>query len=108
MTRNVKWRLGRYVAELGRYVATERMNVGVKIGHDGIDVRKSSEKPNLSQNFKSREDEQPKRIARRAWPRHEPARPASLAATRASSPGELPPPSSAKLWEPKFALSISV
>ncbi|KAF3565627.1 hypothetical protein DY000_02014572 [Brassica cretica] len=73
--------------------------VGVKIGHDGIDVRKSSEKPNLGQNFKSRENEQPKRIAWRARPRHEPARPvstaalpvespASLAVTRASSPGE--------------------
>ncbi|KAF3502805.1 hypothetical protein F2Q69_00042311 [Brassica cretica] len=73
--------------------------VGVKIGHDGIDVRKSSEKPNLGQNFKSREIEQPKRIARRTRPRHEPARPASTAAlpvespvssavTRVSSPGE--------------------
>ena len=30
--------------------------VGVKIGHDGIDVQKSLEKLNLGQNFKSRKN----------------------------------------------------
>ena len=39
------------------------VTVGVKIGHDGIDVQKSLEKPNLGQNFKRRENEQPKRLA---------------------------------------------
>ncbi|KAF2568941.1 hypothetical protein F2Q68_00025331 [Brassica cretica] len=34
-----------------------QLSVAVKIGHDGIDARKSSEKPNLVQTFKSRADE---------------------------------------------------